>query len=233
MLRRALFARDLDAIVRSRDRKGTLTRAMTISIWAVAILSYALFLGWYRNWRGALRDREVEALMARILAANPALEVRGDAGVLKDFLAGDDGREFFMLNLVKLSPDPVRDPATGALRPARDVLGDYTKRFVGALMRRAGHPAFVARKAGGYVDAWGHAPDPGWTIVGLMRYRSRRDLAELIADPRFAGAHASKIAAIPATVSFPMQPMTMLMAGPAPTVGLIIALLAALAEIAI
>jgi len=233
MLRRALFARDPDAILRSRDRKGTLGRAMTISTWAVAIRFYALFIGWYRNWRGALSDREVEALMAPILAANPALEARGDAGVRKDFLAGDDGREFFMLSLVKLSPAPVPDPATGALRPARDGLGDYTKRVVGALMRRAGHPAFVARKAGADVDARGHAPDPDWAIVGLMRYRSRRDLAELVADRRFAGAHASKIAAIPATVSFPMPPLAMLMAGPAPAVGLIIALLAALAEIAI
>jgi hypothetical protein len=28
--------------------------------------------------------------------------------------------------------------------------------------------------------------DPGWSIFGLMRYRSRRDLIRLAGDPRFA-----------------------------------------------
>ncbi len=206
---------------------------MTIWIWALAALVYAIFIGWYRNWRGALSPAEADAMMTRIRAANPALRAHGDEDALRDFLARDDGREFFMLNLVKLSPAPVLDPKTNTIRPARDVLGDYTRPFVGALMRRAGHPAFVARKAGGYLDTWGVEPDPGWAIVGLMRYRSRRDLAELIANPEFAGHHASKIAAIPATFSFPTQPIATMSAGPGLAVALLLALLAALVEIAV
>lgn len=206
---------------------------MTVLIWATAAAIYAAFLFWYRNWRAPLNADDAAQMMKRMVAANPGLEDSDQARTLQKFLEEDDGREFFMLNLVKISADPVIDPASGALRHAREVLEDYTRKFIGALMRRGGHPAVIARKSGGYVDAWGAAPDPGWTIIGLMRYRSRRDLAELIADPRFAGSHASKIAALPATISFPTQPVAMALLRPAQSVGLMIALGAALLEIAV
>jgi hypothetical protein len=65
-----------------------------------------------------------------------------------------------------------------------------------------------------------------------MRYRSRRDLAILVADPRFGGAHDFKFAAMPQTYSFPTQPQIMTLAGPRIWVGLVLALAAALAQIA-
>ena len=38
-----------------------------------------------------------------------------------------------------------------------------------------------------------------------MRYRSRRDIAELVMDPSFADGHIYKLAAIERTVSYPTQ----------------------------
>lgn len=206
---------------------------MTLWIWTSAALLYAAFMAWFRNWRGPLSPAEVDRLVARIAAANPSLQNGEEVEALRAFLASDDGREFFMFNLVKLSPTPVIDPRSGAARQARDVLKDYTRMFVWALFRRAGYPAFVARKSGPYLDAWGAPPDPGWTILGLMRYRSRRDLAELVADPRFSSAHASKIAAIPITFSFPSQPLASTLIGPAQSVALGLSLVAALIDHAI
>ena len=69
--------------------------------------------------------------------------------------------------------------------------------------------------------------------MGYMRYRSRRDLAILVADPKFGGAHDFKFAAMPQTGSFPTQPQIMTLMGPTGYVGLIIALGAALIQITV
>lgn len=198
--------------------------------WGVALALYAVFLAWYVNWRGPVRAAEVDGLIGRILAADPEVETRNDLSIMRRFLETDDGREFFMLNLVRLSPEDVADPVTGERRPARAVMSSYTRVFLPALARRAGHPAWAARKVGGYFDAWGVDEGPDWSIVGYMRYRSRRDLAELVADPRFGGAHDFKFAAMPQTFSFPTQPAVMLPAGPRVWVALALALAAAVGQ---
>ena len=91
----------------------------------------------------------------------------------------------------------------------------------------------VGLKIGGYVDAWRVAPDPGWTLFGTMRYRSRRDLMQLVTDPRFLAMHPFKLAGTAETFSFPTRPVLTLFAGPRLWVGLVIALVAALAQLAV
>lgn len=203
----------------------------TFLVWIPAIVCYALFLGWYINWQGPLRPAEVERLMERLEASGAGDNGRNDLETMRAFLEGDDGREFFMLNLVRVAPGTVADPVTGEQRPAREVVEGYTRVFMPALFARGGHPAIVARKVGGYFDAWGVGPDPGWTVVGYMRYRSRRDLAMLASDPRFAGAHDFKFAAMPNTYSFPTQPQLLSLVSPTIWVGLLLALPAAVAQI--
>ena len=202
-------------------------------IWLGALAAYGLFAGWYTNWRGPLRPAEVERLMAHFAAAGAGDEGRNSLATLRAFLEADDGREFFMLNLVRLAPGDVIDPASGEARPARAILEGYTRYFLRALAARAGHPALVAGKLGGYFDAGGVEADPDWTMVGYMRYRSRRDMAELAADPRFSSAHLYKFAAMPQTFSFPTRPRIMLLFGPRLWVALVLALLAAFAQIAV
>jgi hypothetical protein len=201
-------------------------------VWIPALLIYAAFLGWYVNWSGPVKPAEVSVLMQRLEASGAGDNGRNDLENMRAFLEADDGREFFMLNLVRIAPGAVADPVTGEQRPARDVVLGYTKVFMPALFARAGHPAIVARKAGGYFDAWGVEPDPGWTMMGYMRYRSRRDLALLASDPRFGGAHDFKFAAMPNTYSFPTQPQVTAMASPPVWIGLLLSLLSAVAQIA-
>ena len=112
------------------------------------------------------------------------------------------------------------------------MLEGYTRPFMRALFLRAGHPAFFGRAAGGYLEAWNVAPDPGWSVGAAIRYRSRRDLIELVNDPRFAGDHAFKQAAIESTFAFPTSPGLVVL-GPRVWVGLLLALLAALAQLAL
>jgi hypothetical protein len=66
-----------------------------------------------------------------------------------------------------------------------------------------------------------------------MRYRSRRDLVAMVADPLFAEKHPYKLLGIPTTFSFPAQRELSLYLGPRVWVALVLALVAALGQIAV
>lgn len=202
-----------------------------VVVWTVALVVYLGFRSWYDRRRPPLTVAEIDAMMARLPEHTRANDK--EMAALREFLLADDGREFAMLNLVKLASEPVPHPETGERMPAQKVLEGYTRVFFRALLRKAGHPAMVARKVGPYIDTWEVPDDPGWSIVGYMRYRSRRDLLELICDPRFANAHLFKIAATPVTMSFPTQPRILLFVSPRVWVGLCVALGAALVHLAL
>lgn len=196
-------------------------------IWGAALVGYGLFSLWYDNWRGPLRPQEIEVLLERARAQSGIEPDRVDA--VRAFLEADDGREFLMVNLLRLQPEPVAVPGGGAKQPAREVLEGYTKHFMPALLRRAGHPALIGRAAGSYVERWGVEPDPGWSVAGVIRYRSRRDMMELAADPAFEPAHVFKVAALANTLAFPVSPVIAF--SPRVHVALVLALLAALAQL--
>jgi hypothetical protein len=107
----------------------------------------------------------------------------------------------------------------------------YSDPFVRRLISRGGHPGMVGRKVGPYVDAWRVEPDPGWSIFGLMRYRSRRDMIRMASDPLFREVHPYKLLGIPTTFSFPTQRQVSLYASPRLTVALVLALGAALVHL--
>jgi hypothetical protein len=197
--------------------------------WIAALALYAAFFVWYQNLRGPLSPAEIEGYMARL--ATPGRDP-AQLDSLRAFLAADDGGEFFMVNLVRFPAAPVTDPVTGELRPATEVLEGYTGPFLRALFARGGHVAFGGRAAGRYVESWGVEPDPGWSFAGIVRYRSRRDLAELVTDPSFDPVHAYKLAAMASTLAFPVAP-AFLFFGPRVWVALGLGLLAALAELAL
>lgn len=198
-------------------------------IWGAAALAYLTFRGWYDNWRGPLTPAEIDALMARA--------DRGAAGsdtaraAIRAFLEADDGREFVMFNLVKTTRDLVPDPLGGPDKPGIDLLNRYARHFIRVLVRRGGHPLLVRRKIGGYVDSWAAGEDPGWSVIGLMRYRSRRDMMLLALDPEFARHHPDKLAGTLATFSFPTAPQLSLVLGPRTSVALLLALGASLVDL--
>ncbi len=199
-------------------------------IWITAGIAYAIFRLWYDNIRGALKPAEIEAFMAQI---EGRYESSGnDPVTLRAFLEADDGREFVMLNLVKAEMGQVADPDTGHMIKGFALLKRYAQQFMPLLFGRGGHPGIVGRKIGGYIDAWNTVPDPDWTLFGMVRYRSRRDMMKLAVDPRFLAGHRSKIAGTAATFSFPTQRVISFYLGPRVSVALILALAAALAHLA-
>jgi hypothetical protein len=205
--------------------------ATIAGIWAAALLLWLAFRLFYDGLRRPLRREEIDAFLATL---GPRMaETGNDAARLRAFLEADDGREFVMVNLVGTRAGPVTDPDSGETREGSEWLRRYSDPFVRGLIARGGHPLFVGRKVGGYIDAWNVPADPGWSLVGTMRYRSRRDLIRMASDPAFRAAHPAKLLGIATTFSFPTQRQIAFYASPRVTMGLLLGLLAALAHIAV
>ncbi|PAL24564.1 hypothetical protein CD928_03990 [Sphingopyxis sp. GW247-27LB] len=199
--------------------------------WGAALLLWLGFRLFYDGLRRPMRPHEIETFLAGL---GERMDATGnDTARLRAFLEADDGREFVMLNLVKTRPGVITDPESGETLGGAEWLRRYSRTFVRGLIRRGGHPVLVGRKVGGYIDAWNSSADPGWTLFGTMRYRSRRDLVRLAGDPAFRAVHPAKLLGTEATFSFPAQRIFGFHAGPRTTAGLALALLAALGHIAI
>jgi hypothetical protein len=202
-----------------------------IIIWGTALALYLLFLGFYDGWRCPLSAAEVDAFLQDYTPK--LLQTGNDPAAMRAFLEADDGREFIMLNMVRTPSGAVTHPQTGETLPGKAWLDRYSQPFVKGLIRRGGHPVFVGRKVGGYIDAWGVSADPNWTVTSTMRYRSRRDLVAMVRDPAFRDAHPNKLLGIDMTFSFPTQKLVAFYASPRVTMALALALAAALAQLAV
>lgn len=198
--------------------------------WLVALALYGAFRLWYDSRRGPLTQPEIDAFMAKV--AQMRVHQYTDPAVVRAFLEADDGKEFVMSNLVRVHPGEVPHPTTGAPTPGLALFQTYARLFIKMLLRHGGHPLLAMRKVGGYVDAWNTPPDPGWHVVGAMRYRSRRDMIALVLDPSLRDVHVFKTAGTAVTFSFPAQVVVSLALGPRVWVALLLALAAALAHLA-
>ena len=107
----------------------------TLAIWGGAA---ALYIG-LRLWYDGLRRRpmtsaEVDDLMQQ--AEESEFDRASDLAEIRRFLEKDDGREFVMLNLVKLHRDLVAHPETGEEKPAHALVQEYMAAFLPTLLKR-------------------------------------------------------------------------------------------------
>ncbi len=199
-------------------------------IWVVALALYIVFRLWYDNWRGPLSPQEVNDFMNQVSGLK--MSAYSDPKDLRAFLEADDGKEFVMVNLVRVHTGELAHPHTGKPTKGIDLLREYGNSFVKVLVRHGGHPVLVMRKVGGYIDSWNTPPDPGWHVAGSMRYRSRRDMMQLALDPSVRDVHILKTAATATTFSFPSQVVLGLAIRPRVWVALVLTLSAALGHLA-
>lgn len=191
-----------------------------VTIWTVAALAYALFWFWYVGFQKKVTPQEVEATMGLFDGSGDWTTRQQEH--LRKFLLEDDGKDFVMVNLLHL-----KSPR----KESREKLAKYQKIFLGSLLRKAGHPVMVATAASGNVEnvACDHAD--GWGAAGMIRYRSRRDLMNMLPATIGSDHHNLKLESLEKTFAFPASPWFML-GGPRIVVALAIALVAAIAQLA-
>jgi hypothetical protein len=189
-----------------------------ISIWTIAALFYAMFWAWYVGLQGKLSQSEVAEYMERFESAGLPIDKLEN---LHHFLANDDGREWFMINLLQLK-SPKRE--------SRKLLQSYIKTFMGGMFKRAGHPFFIANARAKNIENVNCDQADNWTMSAIVRYRSRRDCAETLMVTFGSDHHADKLAALEKTLAFPAT-TSLLMGSPRVLVALVLALIAALVQI--
>ncbi|MFT7220649.1 MAG: hypothetical protein ACI8Z1_002268 [Candidatus Azotimanducaceae bacterium] len=201
---------------------------MIWKIWILVPVIYGAFSLWYFNWRGPISSSEVDAFMSSFNESKGSKHT--DAEVFRRFLEEDDGGEFVMLNLVKLHEGDVEHPKTGEKMPASRVIGEYFGPFALSLLKRGGHPVFQARTIGGNIDSWNADDNVDFGVTAMMRYKSRRDLVELVVEPFFSDAHLYKLAAIHRTISYPTHTMLSTSLRPPVAVFLVLMLIASILQ---
>ena len=125
---------------------------------------------------------------------------------MREFLESDTGDDFVMINLIEMNDPPPRMEGVPADATAQDLMDRYMEHMYPELFKRASHPVLFGTATAPALDLWGIDGAAQWTAVGMMRYRSRRDMLRIAANPEFLGPHEFKIAAMNKTIAFPADP---------------------------
>lgn len=184
-------------------------------IWGIAALLYVGFWFWYVGISRKITSQEVQSAVELLQKRSTYSEKQ--INNIRRFFEQDDGKDFVMVNLLELK-EPVHE--------SRKKLAAYQKIFLGNLLKRAGHPVFFARAASGNIEDIACESD-NWTATGMVRYRSRRDLLEVLPETVGSEHHELKLESLERTFAYPGAPWT-IVGGPKLLVPMALALVAAL-----
>ncbi|MFO1040591.1 MAG: hypothetical protein U0941_02345 [Planctomycetaceae bacterium] len=171
--------------------------------WLIGL--YLAFLLWHEPWF-TRRLRPGEALTR--LSGKYAQMVQDEKDRFEAFMDSDDGRPFYMVNLMQYRDkaqyregDQVTENTTGLT--GREAGRFYNRAVIPALLWRGCYPVFASRKIANLFSA-GAGTDFFEDVV-IVRYRSRRDMLNMISSPRFLKGIPHKWASLEKTVVVPSR----------------------------
>jgi hypothetical protein len=191
---------------------------MDIVVWIVALSLYALFWLWYCGVKGRLSKHEVEIFISSFEAKGLSKRALSN---IREFLEQDDGREFFMVNLLE-----IKSPK----RESQKLLMGYFKKFMSGMIPRGGHPFFLAKAAAKNIENLNCEHADNWSSAGIIRYRGRRDFAQIVLKTFGSEHHADKLLSMEKTLAFPST-TTLLVGSPKVIVALALGLAASMIQI--
>ena len=197
-------------------------------IWATAFILYAIFWLWYVGFRKPLSKSEIDHYLTALSKFdNNSVE---ELVNMREFLEKDTGKSFVMVNSISLkkTPDLIEGVKEGD--SSMKTLIAYHKPFMKLMLKKGGIGIFQGRVAGKSVDVIGIENAEEWNISGINRFRSRRDLMDILISPEFHEKHELKFAALSKSIAYPVDPWFQLGGFPL-TVGLVMSLMAALLHI--
>lgn len=166
---------------------------------------YALFVFWYTDFSGPLSDTEVNQFVT-------TLSERGSdpdtIAQLEGFLRNDTGRQFLMLNNIDMNRQPAIVESATSAQSADRLMSKYMAHIFPELLKRASHPVIFGTAVHTAVDITGieDAEEMAvWSDGALFRYRSRRALMEIVANPDLQDSHRYKLAALNKTIAYPIE----------------------------
>jgi len=185
-------------------------------IWLACLgLIYASFWIWYGGNGDPISEEEGLEMLAEIERLHGVrLEDTPEGSMsrnLRDMLPNDDGKEFYAVNLETRAAGP----------EAQEAEAKYAAIVMPLLLERGGHPVFLSERAGLMLGKYGENVDR----VAVVRYRSLRDLLDMIADEKMVEGNAFKNASLAHTEVFITRP-TITLVQVRLMVGMLLALIA-------
>ena len=172
-------------------------------MWLALLVLWGAFFSWYTSFEGPFTPEEIAVVMDRAEAGDATPE---QLERMRQFLESDTGDDFVMVNIIEMNDPPPQMEGVPADASAQDLLDRYMEHMYPELLKRASHPVLMGQATAPALDIWGIDNADQWTMAGLMRYRSRRDMLEIAGNPDFQGPHEFKIAAMNKTIAFPADP---------------------------
>jgi hypothetical protein len=170
-------------------------------IWLKARFPYiviflALLMGsfWWYMPKAALSATEVDRYMARIEQQDHIFASAAANQRFRAFLEADDGEAFYTLNYYKFREKAQYDAdlmKTGTAESGlsgEDAYTLFSTAMVKLLAAQASHPIFGTE--------WLADTSGAWDRLVIVRYRNRRDIAEIYANPKFGEISHHKWAAL-------------------------------------
>ena len=164
----------------------------------VVLLAYAAFWFWYTPSGGPLTNEEISFYLDQIETAEGRAQV-------ETFAREDTGHSFYMLNALDLNESPGSVEGAPEQADGQELMDLYMEHMLPALLARASHPAFFGAAVGKSIEVVGVENAETWDSGALVRYRSRRDLLDIVTNPDFGGRHHFKVAALEKTIAYPIE----------------------------
>ena len=169
--------------------------------WIALIATYGAFLTWHISFKPPLTEDEISAYFDDAGAVGVPNFVSTDA--FMSFMAEDSRRPFFMLNLIELkSAASYPEGYPSSIESAEDADAAYGNKVIRLLLARGSYPLLQMTPYEVLIDSVG-GQAARFDKAVVVRYRSRRDLFEMITSPEFQEAEIHKWASIERTLVVP------------------------------
>jgi hypothetical protein len=176
--------------------------------YGVLVAIYAGWFVWYGGTGGPVTKQELAAYIGDMKAkSTSSQQVRNEAAELMHRLAeSDSGGEFLMINLMNYREKALY-PADSEWADETDaMLADkrYSDGVVKELLTRGSLPILKAKTTGVFIidEDWRH-----WDEVAIVRYRSAKDMLDMMVGMADSGLSVHKFASMEQTHVFPAQPV--------------------------
>ena len=162
-------------------------KLLTASV-GVAVFILMALMYWYQWSARILTSSEVDAYLATIQAQSQDPGPRHDLPALRGFLEQDDGKPIYTVNLYQFNKVADYPEGSGFSGTGEEAYDRFSSVMVSLMARRGSHPI--------YGSSWADEASSAWDRIVIVRYRSRRDLADLFATEAFAEASLHKWASL-------------------------------------
>ncbi|MEM9801079.1 MAG: hypothetical protein AAGA20_12200 [Planctomycetota bacterium] len=173
----------------------------TASLVVLLLVALVGFYAWHTPFGGPLTEAEIAAYMAEQEAAGG--DAWTDLEAFEAFLREDDGRRFVMINLMEVRDEAeYPDDFAGEPKSGAEADAAYGGAVIPLLLRRGSYPVLLAERYHTIINSLGETAAE-FDDFAMVRYRSRRDLIDMLSSDRFREASVHKWASLENTLVAP------------------------------